>query len=419
MPRRLNDWLTLIQNRHPVRIELGLDRCRAVWQRMGRPRPGRRIFTVAGTNGKGTTVAGIEALLRSLGRRTGSYTSPHLFRYNERVRLCGAPAADVQLIDGFEAVEGALGGTSLTYFEFGTLAAFHTLSRHAPDDAVLEVGLGGRLDAVNLLDADCGVLTAIDLDHQDYLGDDRESIGREKAGIMRSGQTVICSDREPPASVLACAEALDATFLRIGEHFDIRPDGAGWRYAFGDAHCRLTSAMPGMHQGDNLAAALTAVLATEPAAASRLDELAGVLAAVRLRGRLERLPGRPELIVDVGHNPLAAQTVRNYLDRLGGEDCRVVLGMLRDKDAEAAARRLDGRVTAWYCAGLGGDRGQSGADLAQRIRSALPAARVQAFGTVAEALSAATHDAGPDGLVIAFGSFLTAAAALSQAESVR
>lgn len=419
---RLDGWLNRIQERHPGRIELGLERCGEVWRRMGRPRPGRRVITVAGTNGKGSTVAGIETGLAVLGQRVGSYTSPHLIRYNERVRIDGREAADRDIIQGFEAVEAALEETPLTYFEFCTLAAFATLARASLDCAVLEVGLGGRLDAVNLVDADVAVITPVGIDHQEFLGETREEIGREKAGIMRAGQVVICSDRDPPESVLSSAREVEASLIRIGDDFDVSRPASGvegeWRYYFANTETELHVAMDGTHQADNLAAALTAILMCNPDAAARLSEVSERVGQCRVRGRLEQITGSPEVVVDVGHNPLAAATVRTYLDRREAGPCPVVLGMFGDKDAEAFVTTLAPVASRWYCAGLVDARGQTGEALAHRVRAALPGAVIEDFETVALALDAAVADTGARGLVLVIGSFHTAGEAIMHLEGL-
>ncbi|MDX1554960.1 MAG: folylpolyglutamate synthase/dihydrofolate synthase family protein [Xanthomonadales bacterium] len=422
MAKSLDDWLDCIQQRHPNTIELGLDRCRAVWTRMGAPRPARRLVTVAGTNGKGSTVAGIEAGLQCLGRRVAAYTSPHISRYNERIRIAGKEAGDEEVIAGFEAVQQALGETRLTYFEFGTLAAFATMAAAQPDVAVLEIGLGGRLDAVNLIDGDLAVITPIGLDHQDYLGADRETIGREKAGIMRARRKVVCSDRDPPLSVIAQAQEIDARLILIGEDFDVsreeQADGPGaWRYFYADSTCSLPVVMSGAHQPDNLAAALTAVLLLEPEFGPSLQELASAVAGCRVRGRLERISESPLVVVDVGHNPLAAVIVRDYLASFQGKPCRLVLGMLKDKDVESVVGILKDQVTHWYCGGLGGARGQSGAALCARVTGVSSDIMAQDHATVSGALNAALGDAGDDGLVLVFGSFQTAAEAFMHFET--
>lgn len=414
-PLKLNDWLERIQARHPAAIELGLERCAEVWSRMGRPRPAPRVITVAGTNGKGSTVAGIEAGLTALGLRVGCYTSPHLLEYNERVRIRGQSATDQQLVDGFESVERALGETSLTYFEFGTLAAFATMAAQELDYAILEVGLGGRLDAVNIIDADLSVITPIGLDHQDYLGDSREQIGREKAGIMRPGQTVVVSDRQPPESVLAHAEALEVKLISIGDDFDVGPaeQGTAFEYFYADWSTPLQIALAGRHQGDNLAGALTAVLLAEPEAAQAPEAVARAIGETRIRGRMEQVRAAPMVIVDVGHNPMAAEIIHDYLCRAEHARCHAVVGMLADKDAEGVAAVLGGRVSRWYCGGLKGERGQSGVQLAARIATEAGEAPVESFDTVSDALAEALTQASVDDLVLVFGSFHTAAEAIS------
>lgn len=416
-PKRLNDWLERIQARHTAAIDLGLARCAEVWGRMGKPRPAPRVITVAGTNGKGSTVAGIESGLAALGFRVGCYTSPHLLCYNERVRIAGASASDVALIGGFEAVETALGDVALTYFEFGTLAAFATMASEGLDYAILEVGLGGRLDAVNIVDADLAVITPIGLDHQDYLGENLEQIGREKAGIMRPAQTVVLSDRKPPESILEQAEALDVRLISIGDDFDVArspaaPEGA-WDFFYADWTTPFQIQMQGRHQADNLAAAMTAVLLVQPTAAERPELVAKAIGDTRVRGRMERVSDQPSVIVDVGHNPMAAAVIDDFLARQEHAACIAVLGMLADKDAEGVASVLHGRVSRWYCGGLEGDRGQTGAQLAGRVASRVGEAAVQSCETVTQALEQALGDVGEEGLVLVFGSFHTAAEAIS------
>jgi len=390
---------------------------------MGCPLPANRVIVVAGTNGKGSTVAGIEAGLHRLGHRVGSYTSPHLLRYNERIRIACQEADEDAIVEGFEKVESALGDTRLTYFEFGTLGAIATMSREALDFAVLEVGLGGRLDAVNIIDAELAVITPIGLDHQEYLGNDRESVGHEKAGVMRRGQTVVCSDRNPPESVLAGASGLGVRLISIGVDFDVSRkeggwSGSEWKFFYADVSETLPIAMSGAHQGDNLAAALTTTLLVDDFAYTRLDDVAAAIAACRVRGRLELVAEDPDVVVDVGHNPLAAEAIRRYLDGQGRPICRAVLGMLRDKDVEGVARVLEDHVAEWYCTGLETDRGQSGEQLAARLSVALPSARVQICPSVASALDVAVQHARENDLVLAFGSFVTAGEAITHIESL-
>jgi len=383
---------------------------------MGSPRPARSIFVVAGTNGKGSTVATICGLLGGLGYRHGSYTTPHLYRYNERVQLLGEPVSDAALLAAFERVEAACQGTSLTYFEFGTLAAFQVLSEARLDHAVMEIGLGGRLDAVNLLDADVAVITPIGLDHQEYLGPDLESIGREKAGIIRPGQVVIVGESHPPESVLAVAFEKGARLRRLGVDFRARAIEGGTSFEADGAELTLPRpALSGPYQFDNLATAVAAVLARLPEAAGEPAALSRGLRSVRLSGRLERVSARPAVWIDVGHNPLGARAVASALDEIraveGIRDCRCVLGMLVDKDAEAVVAELQEVITHWYCASLPGNRGQAAEHLASRIRVAAAAAPIRCFSTVESALDAALADSMSDDGVLVFGSFLTAAAA--------
>ena len=414
--RLLNDWLALLEVRHPKTIDLGLVRCRDVWQRMGAPQPAPRSFVIAGTNGKGSTVANICAALDGLGYRYGSYTTPHVYRYNERIQLQREAVADAVLLDAFERVEAARGDTSLTYFEFGTLAALSILEQAKLDFAVLEIGLGGRLDAVNLVDADCAVITPIGLDHQEYLGNDLLGIGREKAGIIRPGRPVICGEAHPPLSVLEVASALQAPVKRLEVEFEIRAMGDGLRFRAGATTLDLPRpALTGPHQVANLATAVAAVLVLVPAAARNSEALAAGLSTAYLPGRFERLAERPAVWIDVGHNPLGAQAMQGALQEQLSDGAirrfRCVLAMLIDKDAAGAAIALRDVVAAWYCAPTTGSRGQRAEQLADRISGPVGAAPVRLFGSVSAALDAAVADSAPDDGVLVFGSFATAAEA--------
>lgn len=423
MSLSLHEWLSLLESRHPRTIDLGLERCREVWQRMAAPRPARRIFMVAGTNGKGSTVACLDGMLRSLDYSCGSYTSPHLLRYNERIQVNGAAVSDKQLVEAFERVEASRRDISLSYFEFGTLAAFSILHQADLDFAVLEVGLGGRLDAVNLLDADCAVITNIGLDHQEYLGDDRESIGREKAGIIRRNTPLVCGEADPPVSVMAKASRLHAPVMRLGMDFEIRLSGEEIHFTQGDVDFLLPGPpMTGQHQLNNLALALAALLKLVPDASNHTRQLAAGITAVSLPGRLQQICDQPRIYVDVGHNPLAAKAVFDTLSKHPGRDtaaqCHCVIGMLADKDAGTVAKILDSLVSVWYCAGLDGDRGQSGEELAGRIRAAVANAAVVSCATVEMAFDAALEAVGKacpsSDCVLVFGSFLTAGQAIGR-----
>jgi dihydrofolate synthase/folylpolyglutamate synthase len=372
---------------------------------------------VAGTNGKGSTVATLCSLLGALGHRHGSYTSPHLVDYNERVRVNGCAVSDEQLLQSFEAVERARGEVSLSYFEFGTLAAFELLSKASLEFAVMEVGLGGRLDAVNLLDADCAVITPIGLDHQGFLGNDLESIGREKAGIIRPGRPVVSGEPDPPSSIVEKAKDLAAPLKRLGKDFTIERNDGQARLTM--KTCVLDLPLPalvGEHQLSNMGTSLAALFELIPEAAEQPELLAEGIRAVTLSGRFERISERPAIWVDVGHNPMAARVVARALAAIiedeDIEKCRCVIGMLIDKDAEHVAQELSLVVDAWYCASLDGERGQSGSALASRLQIPERALDMQVSESVGQALASAISDSGPDDGILVFGSFLTATEAL-------
>ena len=422
----LNEWLDLLESRHPRTIDLGLERSREVWESMGSPRPAQQIFTVAGTNGKGSTVAYLAGMLRALGYSCGSYTTPHLFRYNERVQVNGIDASDRQLVDAFERVEAARCDVSLSYFEYGTLAAISLMNEAGLDFAIMEVGLGGRLDAVNILDANCAVITTVGLDHQEYLGDDRESIGREKAGIIRRNIPLVCGETDPPASVLAEASRLQARVLRLGHEFNAVYDQQSIRFTKGETVFLLPRPqMIGQHQVNNLAMGLAALLELVPDASNSVHQLVRGLASVSLAGRLQQVSDHPRVYVDVGHNALAAEAILAALSELAGQDadlnCHCVIGMLADKDAAAVAQIFEPVVRSWYCAGLGGERGQTGAELATRIMAGAVNAKVISFADVDMALDAALDAVGAEcpssAWVLVFGSFLTASQAISRWQS--
>lgn len=414
----LSEWLQRLEVRHHKTIDLGLERVGEVWRRLGSPRPARRVFTVAGTNGKGSTVAYIDGILTALSYRSGTYTSPHVFRYNERVRVLKQEATDEELVWALDRVEVAREDIGLSYFEHGTLAAFLLLERAGLDFAVLEVGLGGRLDAVNLVDPDCAIITPVGLDHQEYLGPDRESIGFEKAGILRHGVPLVCGEAQPPGSVLQRANEMGAPIIRLGKDFSIEVKGGDllWTGTIAGSKHKIPLPMPllpGPHQYSNLATSLAAVSALLPE-----DVLAGHekinegIKTTRVTGRLQLHPDDQRVMVDVGHNPLAAEAVAHMLDVQGQVADICVLAMLRDKDALEVIRILDPKVSRWFCAGLEGERGRSGQALAEDVARLSGPKKARAFDSIAEALIAASIEADGEGQILVFGSFLTAAQAL-------
>lgn len=412
----LEAWLALLEQRHPRNIELGLERCGSVYQRMGSPRPAKKVFTVAGTNGKGSTVAYLAAMSGALGQRFGTYTSPHIFHFNERIRIMGEPVPDDCLVRAFEQVESARGDVSLTYFEFTTLAGLLILHQSELDCAILEVGLGGRLDTVNLVDTDCAVITPIGLDHQEYLGPDLASIATEKAGIIRRGTAVVCSEQDPPAPIVRISADLQAPLYRRGVDFDLVCDSAmdssQLCFSMTDKEMSVSGpSMGGSHQLDNFAGALAALVLLNPGCFEKSTEISAAIENCRVPGRLQRVHSSPEVLLDVGHNELAAEAVAAYLTANDRSNTTCVLAMLADKSAEAVAYALGKVCKRWLCADSPGERGQSGELLASRIKSSLPTASVSAFGSVDESMRAAVSSVSEDETILVFGSFTTVSAA--------
>ena len=402
--KSLADWLRYIEQQHPQAIAMGLDRVSQVLAKMQIQLQGP-VITVGGTNGKGSTCAMLESILRAAGYRTGLYTSPHLLAYNERVRVAGAEAADAALCAGFEAVETARQGVPLTYFEFGTLAALWHFQLQQVEAAVLEVGLGGRLDAVNAVDADCSVLTSVGIDHVEFLGADRESIGREKAGIFRPNRPAVIAEPDPPKSVLGAV----GNKLLIGRDFGFTAEQGQWTY-WGPRGKRPGLAYPALRGGvqlRNAAAALCALDALElPIAAQHVR---GGLAEVTVPARFQVLPGRPQVILDVAHNVEAARTLAENLFASGySEQTIAVCGMLRDKDIAGVLHALAPRITRWHLASLQGPRAASADDLARHLQG--PLFKHESPGA---ALAAALEVAGQDDKIVVFGSFLTVGEAMA------
>jgi dihydrofolate synthase/folylpolyglutamate synthase len=409
--RSLAEWLDYIERIHPKSIQLGLERVAKARDSLGRSTPAV-LVTVAGTNGKGSTCAMLESILLAAGYKVGLYTSPHLLRYNERVRLGGIPASDARLCAAFEAVERSRGGVTLTYFEFGTLAAWEIFTSEALDAVILEVGLGGRLDAVNVFDADCAVLTSVDLDHMDYLGDTREAIGAEKAGIFRAGKPAIVADPDPPASVLDRAGAVGAALRLIGRDFGFIPQGQQWMY-WGPRGRRGGLAVPalrGERQLANAAAALAALDELRERLPVAMQDVRTGLARVELPARFQVLPGRPTVVLDVAHNPQAARVLAENLGNMGFyPETYAVFGMLGDKDVVGVCRALKDKFSAWFVAGLSVPRGAGARRLAAALKSAEASGEVACFENPRDAYAAARIRAGENDRIVVFGSFHTVA----------
>ncbi len=411
VPQNLGDWLTHMERVHAKHIEMGLDRVSRVRDQMGL-KPAFPVITVGGTNGKGSVCAMLEAILSAAGHRVGCYSSPHLLRYNERVRIGRVEADDATVCRALAAVEAARRGVALTYFEFGTLAAMKSFVDAEVDVAILEVGLGGRLDAVNIFDGDCAVVTSIGIDHVDYLGDSRESIGREKAGIFRAGRPAVCAEPDPPSSIESEARRIGARLLRFGVDFGCAGDRFQWSY-WGPGGRRgglPVPALRGRHQLRNAAAALAVLDEMKGKLPVAVGELRQGLVEVTLEGRFQVVPGRPAVILDVAHNPQAAEALAANLEQMGPFRRTIaVFGMLRDKDIAGVVRAMEQRIDAWFVGGIGVPRGASAAEVRDVIEAHGGAGRVHAFETPAQAFARACESAEPDDRICVFGSFYTVA----------
>jgi dihydrofolate synthase/folylpolyglutamate synthase len=369
----LQEWLTYLESLHRVSIDLGLDRIRAVLDKLQLQLPFVKI-TVGGTNGKGSTCAMLEAILLAAGYKVGMYTSPHLIEFNERIQLNGEMATDEEIIRQFQRIEETRGDISLSYFEYTTLAALMLFEERKVDAAVLEVGLGGRLDAVNVVDTDCAIITSVDIDHTQYLGDTREKIGYEKAHIFRPGRPAICADPMPPASIIDHAKQIGADLWLFGKDFNYAGDRQQWAYG-GREQRRSGLAYPslrGANQLLNATAALAALEALRPRLVVPQQAVRIGLSQVALPVRLQIVPGTPVIVLDVAHNPHAAAALGQNLDAMSYFPAtHAVVGMLNDKDIRGVIARLATRVTHWYCASLEGPRGTSGEDLARIVHEVI------------------------------------------------
>ncbi|BDH45060.1 bifunctional protein FolC [Salmonella enterica subsp. enterica serovar Choleraesuis] len=396
----LATWLSYLEHLHSKTIDLGLTRVRAVADTLGLLKPAGFVFTVAGTNGKGTTCRTLESVLMAAGFRVGVYSSPHLVRYTERVRVQGQELPESLHTASFAAIEEGRGPTSLTYFEYGTLSALWLFQQAKVDVAILEVGLGGRLDATNIVDADVSVITSIALDHIDWLGPDRESIGREKAGILRAGRPAVVGEPDMPRSIAEVAQAEGAHLLARDVAWSYRVDEDSWSFSDGDGSLSGLP-LPKVPQPN----AATAVAALRASGLTISDQaLRQGLSEAMLPGRFQVISESPRVILDVAHNPHAAQYLAGQLTKNQREGrLLAVVGMLHDKDIPGTLEHLVPLVDSWYCASLEGPRGAT----AQQLQEHIPQA--EAFLTVAEAWRAAMQQARPEDTVLVCGSFHTVA----------
>ena len=412
----LDAWLEWQQTLHPRAMDLGLERVTRVLERTGWRPPQVPVLTVGGTNGKGSCVATIAALLAAGGYRVATFTSPHLVDYRERIRVDGVPVSAASLVAAFERIADALGADTLTFFEFNTLAALLVFETACPDAVVLEVGMGGRLDAVNVVDPDVAVIVSVGLDHMEWLGPDVESIGREKAGILRAGRPAVVGTPAPPRSVIEVANAIGADLRLRGRDFDASAREAG-RWDYRDRDGRLDSlpepGLTGVVQVDNAATALAALRALGPRLPLGRPAVERGLAQVRLAGRFQRLQdaGGVEWVLDVAHNEDSARTLAANLRRWPAAGRTLaVCGMLADKDARQVAGLLGGVVDRWYAASTDGPRGLAAEELSARAAGA--GVTMAPAGGVEAALAVAAATARPGDRVVVFGSFHTVGPAL-------
>ncbi|HEX5513448.1 MAG TPA: bifunctional tetrahydrofolate synthase/dihydrofolate synthase [Gammaproteobacteria bacterium] len=409
----LEGWLQWQQGLHPKAIDLGLERVRTVAARMGLLEQGRPVITVGGTNGKGSCVAYLEAILTAAGYRVGAYTSPHILRYNERVRIGGQQAADADLVEAFARIDQARDGVSLTYFEFGTLAALDLFARAECDVWLLEVGLGGRLDAVNVIDADVAVLTSISLDHTDWLGADRDTIAREKAGIFRAGRVAVYGEQDMPPSIVAAAEKAGAELWHIGRDYRFAVHTDNWSF---DGPRATWDNLPwpallGAHQFANAAAALAALQAIVHRLPVAVEDVAAGLTQIRLAGRVQVLPGPVEWVVDVAHNrDGVACLARALRERRQTGRCHAVFAQMQRKELEPVVGELVGLVDNWWLLELPDADARPAAEVAESLHSlGLPVAGQAGSDALFAAVTAAAQ---PGDRVLVFGSFRTVEEAL-------
>ena len=400
----LQQWLEYLENIHHRPIDMGLSRVQTVAEKLQLLTPAATVLTVAGTNGKGSTVRYLEQILLAAGYSVACYTSPHIHRYEERVRYNGAELNAAQHAQAFQAIEQARGEISLTYFEFGTLAAIWLCQQLQPQVIVLEVGLGGRLDAVNVIEPDVAIVTSVGIDHIEFLGDNREDIGFEKAGIFRTAKPAICGEPEPPQRLLQHAKSIGAQLSCVNQDFSAERRALEFDF-MGPINTWKNLPIPSLPFVNAITA--LAALQLSGLAITREHVIEGLQVAT-LTGRMQQVASAPTVILDVAHNPQAASYLAHELAiRFPQQPIYAVCGMLRDKDHQATLAALQSLVKHWYLASLPGERGAN----AEQLAGALPAAsECTLFTTPAEAFTQATADASKDSVIVCFGSFLTVAA---------
>ena len=413
MPQTLQEWLSYLEGLHPKTMDLGLERVAEVRRRL-QLEPAFPLIVVGGTNGKGSVCALLESILHAAGYRVACYTSPHLLDYNERVRINKRQATDAELCASFEHIEQARGDISLTYFEYGTLAAMQCFIARDVDVAILEVGLGGRLDAVNVFDGECAVVCSIDIDHAEYLGNTREKIAFEKAGIFRQGKTAIYGDPDMPEAIAGQADKVGANLLRLGQDFSFKTSELQWDFEGVDKRSSLPyPALRGAFQMNNAATVLATLETLKEKLPVSMAAVRRGLTEVELAGRFQVIPGKPMLILDVAHNPHAARALAKTLSGMPESPMTyAVCAMLKDKDMAGVVREMMWQVDVWLVAGIAAVRGASADELAQVVRQEIVQGEVQSFASVTEALHHARKVAGENDRITVFGSFYTVAEAM-------
>lgn len=404
----LNDWLSYLESIHPQEIEMGLDRVREVALRLNLLSDLNKVILVGGTNGKGSTSAFLEQLIIATSSTVGVFSSPHLIKYNERLRINGCDLADHHHVEAFKLIEEARGDIALTYFEVNTLSALYLMKKSNVDYLILEVGLGGRLDSTNIVDADLAIITSIDLDHQSWLGDTREMVAYEKAGIFRSNQLVVCGEPNPPVPMLEKAQQLKCHVSYKGRDFHYKDDGDIWQYEGEESQFNALPAtkLPMTNAATALAAFGKLGLHLEK------ETLKQVIETTSLKGRLQQVNSHPNTFLDVAHNPEAGTYLAAWIARQQAPKVHCVVAMLGDKDSASTLSVIKPHVDQWYVAGLDCPRGASSLQLMQ----SLDVCSAFEFETVTQALETATKNALADELIVVFGSFFTVAKVLEAQE---
>ena len=413
--RSIDKWLHWQESLHFTAIELGLERCRRVANNMGLLNPSYNVISVAGTNGKGSSIIMLDRILRNAGYKIGRYTSPHLLRYNERICINGEEASDTELCESFDRIDRARGDISLTYFEFGTLAALDLFRQHSVQLAILEVGLGGRLDAVNILDADISLITSIDIDHQEWLGNNRESIGREKAGIFRNLAPAICSEPNPPQSLLDCSEALGTPISILGSDYQFNLINDTWSWSTKDTRIeRLPRPMKYCDfQIQNASGVLMLLAKIQDEYPVSTENIKQGLSSFRLEGRFQIIPGTIPKILDVAHN---RESIKALVNSLKVIPCygktHIILGMLKDKDHQRVIKELIEITDTWHFVSISQDRGIEAKILTSKLKALGRLENISEYSNVEEALDKIHKLSMPDDRIIITGSFYTVGAAI-------